>query len=507
MDANRLASIQSERGAGVSTSTPTNTIKIDSYLNKCRDYMKANADTYRNLEGESKKTQMKTLINQYVLDNQNFRIDNYMTEDDKLETSKLTNTLVSEIMDYGILTQAMEDPDVFEIRANGKEIKVEKGGRIVDLTDNEGQILSFDTLEQQEIVMRKLLGDVRLTPSDALVNARTVEGYRIAAVHHSAMSPDPQEPTAPVFNSFVLRKFKKSKMGLPDIVKYGTLSDNMARLLSLLPKGGLTWFTVGPTASGKTTTNNAILQEVPPTTRTVLVQNPSEIDLRFKDAHNRVYNDVLHLEGKDVENPSPTDPTMQNIMAHVLRLSPTFVCFGELRTNPEFKLGLQIMQAGHPINSTFHAETSDGAIRRFLTAYLAESGNEPSDLALRTLTSLVRIVIVQKILRDGTRKVIQISEILGVKEDNPNVAEINDLYKFIITHTDYDEQGNVKSINGYHKRVGKLSEGIKEKLRLEGVNPSQYDFIDIDVDPNEEESYTGHNISDYGLQRGVITNE
>lgn len=93
------------------------------------------------------------------------------------------------------------------------------------------------------------------------------------------------------------------------------------------------------------------------------------------------------------------------------------------------------MQAGHPINCTFHAGSSEGAIKRFLTAYLAESGNEPSDLALYNITSLCNLVIVQKILRDGTRKIIQISEVVGVKDDNPNAANINDLYKFIVTGT------------------------------------------------------------------------
>lgn len=503
MESSRLAAIQSNRGAGTGTAEPTEKGSLEAYLSRCREYIKKSAEVYRNLAGDAKKQKLTELISKFVLANQNYMIDGYMSESNKLETTKVIDKLVSEIIDYSILTVAMEDPDVFEIRANGKEIKVEKHGRVVDLTDAQGNIVSFESVEQQEIIMRKLLGDTRLTPKNALVNARTIEGFRIAAVHSSAMSPDPQDPTAPLYNSFVLRKFKKSKMGLPEIVKYKTLSDNMARLLSLLPKGGLTWFTVGPTASGKTTTNNAILQEVPATTRTVLVQNPSEIDLRFKDAKGRVYNDVLHLEGRDIENPEPTDPTMQNIMTHVLRLSPTFVCFGELRTNMEFKLGLQIMQAGHPVNSTFHAETSDGAIRRFLTAYLAESGNEPSDLALMTLTSLVRIIVVQKILRDGTRKIIQISEVVGVDPDNPNKAAINDLYKFVITHTEYDEQGMVKSINGYHKRVGKLSEGIIDKLKLEGCNESQYDFIVKDPDPEEVEEYTGLNINSYGMKVGA----
>ena len=506
MDSERILEVQAKRGAK-SIGKDTGHKTLEAVVSECRRFIQDNSDNYRDLTSDKKRVAIKSLILKYVMNN-NVIVEGYTDENNRPDTNKLIDKLIEDITDYGILTQAMLDPNVYEIRANGKEIKAEVAGRVQDLRDKDNNIISFDSTEQQDIIMRKLLGDIRLTPKDAVVNGRTVEGYRIAAVHSSAMSPDPLNPTGDVYHSFVLRKFRQSKMGLSDIVKFGTLSDNMARFLSLLPKGGLTWFTVGPTASGKTTLNNAILQEVPATTRTVLIQNPSEIDLRFKDSSGRVYNDVLHLEAREKDNPTPQDPTMQNLMAHTLRLSPTFVCFGELRTNTEFKLGMQIAQAGHPINCTYHAESSMGAVRRFLTAYLAESGNEPSDLALLTLTDLVHIIVVQKILRDGTRKIIQITEVQGVDEHNPNLAKLNDLYVFELgADTEYDEAGNVKKIHGKHKRVGRLSKKTIDKLRLEGVNASQYDFLDKDVYEGEEETYTGENIKEYGyvenLEKGV----
>lgn len=499
MDNKRLIEIQSQRGAK-SIGKDTTQKSIDSVISECRRFIQDSSDTYRDLEPERKRSVIKELIIKYVMNNPAM-VDGYTDENNRPDTNKLIDKLTEDITDYGILTAAMLNPDVYEIRANGKEIKAEVAGHVQDLRDKDNHIISFETVEQQDIIIRKLLGDIRLTPKDAIVNGRTVEGYRIAAVHSSAMSPDPLDPTGDIYHAFVLRKFKQSKMGLPDIVRFKTLSDGMARLLSLLPKGGLTWFTVGPTASGKTTLNNAILQEVPATTRTVLIQNPSEIDLRFRDSSGRIYNDVLHLEAREKDNPTPQDATMQNLMNHTLRLSPTFVCFGELRANAEFKLGMQIAQAGHPINCTFHAESSMGGMRRFLTAYLAESGNEPSDLALLTLSDLVHIIVVQKIMRDGTRKVIQITEVRGVSKDNPNVADLNDLYIFELSDdTEYDEAGNVSKIHGKHKRVGKLSERTIRKLRLEGVNPSQYDFIVNDPDGTEEETYTGENIRGYGMK-------
>ena len=499
MDRRKLLELQTQRGAktvGYDTTTKT----LEAVTAECRKQIEDQSEKYRDLNAIDKKEAIKQISIDYVMATKPLVVG-YIDGENRPDTLKLVDKLVEDITNYGILTAPMLDERVFEIRCNGKELKVEIQGHVTDLLDKDGNIVSFESPEQQEIIMRKLLGDVRLTPKDAIVNARTLEGYRIAAVHSSAMSPDPQDPTGDQYHAFVLRKFNKVKMNLGDIVRKNTLSDNMARLLALAPAGGLTFFTVGPTASGKTTTNNAILQAVPATTRTVLLQNPSEIDLRFKDASGRVYNDVLHLEARDIENPSPNDPTMANLMDHTLRLSPTFVCFGELRTNKEFKMGMKIMQAGHPINCTFHAESSDGAISRFLTAYLAESGNEPSHLALKSVTDLVHLIICQKIMRDGSRRIIQISEVLGTQPDNRERAALNDLYIFDIDkEPEYDENGNVVKIHGTHRRVGKISPRMIRKFQLEGVAQSRYDFLLNDPDPTEVETYTGLNIDRYGIK-------
>lgn len=499
MDQRKLLELQTQRGAKTMGSVAT--IKtLEAVTTECRKEIEEQSEKYRELNSVDKREAIKQIIIDYVMKRQPL-VEGFLDEENRPDTLKLVDKLVEDITDYGILTSAMMDESVFEIRCNGKELKVEIEGHVQDLLDKEGNVISFDSPEQQEIIMRKMLGDVRLTPKDALVNARTIEGYRMAAVHSSAISPDPNEPTGDAYHAFVLRKFRKTKMSLGTIVhQHQSLSDNMARLLSLAPAGGFTFLTVGPTSSGKTTLNNAILQAVPPTTRTVLLQNPSEIDLRFKDASGRVYNDVLHLEAREKDNPTPSDPTMGNLMDHTLRLSPTFVCFGELRTNQEFKLGMKIAQAGHPINCTFHSESSEGAIRRFLTAYLAESGNEPSHLALRTLTDLVHIIIVQKIMRDGTRKVIQISEVLGVDPEDKEQPLVNDLYIFDIDEDpEYNEAGEIVSIRGTHRRVGKISPKLIRKLQLEGVPTSRYDFLLRDPEDTEVETYTGVNIEKYGL--------
>ena len=489
MDQRKLLELQTQRGAktiGYDTTAKT----LDVVVSECRKTIEDNSEKYRDLSPDDKTATIKQIIIDYVMDTKPLVIG-YIDDENRPDTLKLVDKLVEDITNYGILTSAIIDDSIFEIRGNGKEIKVEKDGRIQDLLDKDGNIVSFESPEQQEIIMRKLLGDVRLTPKDAIVNARTIEGYRVAAVHSSALSPDPNNPSGDKYHAFVLRKFKKSKMGLDQIVKFRTMSDRMAQLTELFVSGGLAFATCGRTASGKTTTNNAILQSTPDGVRVILIQNPSEIDLRKFDSSGRMVNDVLHLEASEKDNPTPSDPTMANHMAASLRLSPTMVCLGEVRTNKEFELCMMILNAGHEINVTYHAGDSEGAIQRFLTAYMASSG-EGIETALPTLTSLMRFIVVQNIMKDGSRKVLQISEVIGVDPNNPNKAEIVDIYKFVpYGKAKYDEAGRVIDIPGIHKRVGKLSDKTIMKLQLEGVKEEKYRIFTKEPDESEVETYTG----------------
>lgn len=490
MDTERILQLQATRGARpVGRDVQRKSIEI--VLSDCRRFIQDKSDTYRELAPDMKRNVIKELIISFVMDNP-MLVEGYTDANGNQDTNKLVDKLVEEITDYGILTNAIIDPDIYEIRCNGKELKVECHGRIQDLTDKSGAIISFESTQQQDIILRKLLGDVRLTPKDALVNARTLEGYRIAAVHSSAISADPEDPAAPKYHAFVLRKFRRIKMTLADIVKQGTMSDGMGKMLALMPAGGFTFLTVGPTASGKTTTNNAILQEVPPDIRTILLQNPSEIDLLRKDSSGRVYNDVLQLEAKDMEHPTPNDPTMVNMLDHVLRLSPTFVCLGEIRTDEEFAQGMKILLAGHSMNTTFHAHNGAGAVSRYLSAYLGCAGNKPADMALNDLTTYVDFVIVQKFLHDGTRKIIEISEVVGVDPDSKLTPKLNTIYEFSFEgENEYDENGRVTHIAGRHRRVGKLSNAAIHKLQEQGVKLQDYEFLTKDPSVTEVETYTG----------------
>lgn len=499
MNIERITEMNQKRGASFGSSE-LNLKKYDYVLTQCRKYISDRSESFRNLEPKARAAKIHELILAFNLQNK-YLVEGCVNTDGTPDSTKLLEKLTDSIQNYGKLTDAMTDDDVLEIRGNGKYLKVEYKGRAIDLRDKEGNLIYFESPEEQLIILRKMLGDVVFTPSNALVNATTVEGYRLAATHSSACGADPEDLyTKGAYHTFVLRKFKKAKMKLGDIAQSKTISDDMARLFALFMRAGIAFFTCGPTASGKSTTNNAIIQEVPVDKRLVLLQNVSEIDGRIRDATGRVINDVVHLEYRDIPNAGPHDPTQSNMTDQILRFSPNFIVFGEWRSDIEFKKGMQLGEAGHPLNTTLHAETSLGALKRVQTAYLAEAGNQPADLALANICGVVNFIIIQHILMDGSRRVLQVTEVQGVDEHNPNEPKLNDIFKYEFHGTPtYREDGTVKEIPGYHRRVGKISERTIEKFKRAGITQSQYDFLLKDIDPEEVQTYTGQNIHNYGI--------
>ena len=488
MDIRSASSIRAKRDVKQST-TDIQTISVEAVVSTCRKYLQDNSTEYSGKTGEERKSLMQNLITKYVSDTKPYVVG-FIGDGGVIQLNDLINRITQDIMDYGILSSAMSDEKVFEIQVNGKEIKVEKGGRIVDYTDDKGRVVSFSSPSEQEIIFKRLLGDVRLTPKDVLANARTIEGYRVAGVHSSGIALDTLYPSNNGYGYIVIRKFKKQKLSIQDIVKFGTLSDGMGIFLSTMLEGGCTYVTVGPTSSGKTTLNQAILTTLPDDLRALLIQNPSEIDLAHRDSTGRVLNNVIHLEARNIENPTANDPTMENFMNQALRLSPTYIVFGELRSDTEFARAMTAALAGHAFNCTYHAEDSLGAFTRYINAYRASTGSDWRT-AIMNLTGAVNFIIVQRIMKDGTRKVLQITEVVGVDPDNQDVPLLNDLYVFETADTVYDEFGRIVEITGKHKRVGKLSQRTVEKFKLNGVKKEKYEFLLNDVGSNELETYTG----------------
>ena len=315
-----------------------------------------------------------------------------------------------------------------------------------------------------------------------MVNARTIEGYRVNATHADISPYD--------MPAFVIRKFTKKDISPKIMIENQSFSVNMYKLLSLIPMGDLSWITVGPTGSGKTTLNELIVRQINPLSRIITIENPSEMRLIRReddDVHGRIINDVLQYETVGDEEEDST-ASMDDILTNTMRQSPHWIGPGELRKPKEFATALRAAQTGHYFFTTLHAEGDKEAIHRFLTAYLMES-NEPAELAMRNICSAVKFVIYQEKLADGTRKVMSITEILGAQGLEPIV---NPIYKFECEDVIEDEKTHkVIKIVGKHKRVGVLSKEITQAMLKAGIKKSRFEFLLKPVSEDEKEVYIG----------------
>lgn len=449
-----------------------NTIKFTEVLEFCQKYISNNAtNAYRReIDAVKKRERTAGYIDEFV-DSQRPIVEGYK------DLKELKIALADEITHYGPITEAMNDPTIDEIRANGPDqIFVEREGKTLVWDKN------FTDREHMERIISKLIGvsKMRLTPKVPMVNARTIEGYRVNATHADISPYD--------VPAFVIRKFNKKDISPKNMIQNKSFSLGMYKLLSLLPKGDLSWITVGPTGSGKTTLNELLVRQIDPLSRIITIENPSEMRLVRREGDNingRIINDVLQYEStNDEDEDSPA--TMEDLLTNAMRQSPHWIGPGELRKPSEFSTALRAAQTGHFFFTTLHAEGDKEAIYRFLTAYLMES-SEPAELALRNICSAVKFVIYQEKLADGTRKIMSVSEITG---SEGLVPLVNPIYKFICEDVIEDEKTHkVLEIVGRHKRVGKLSDQVVQMMLKAGIKKSRFEFLTEPPSTDEEEVY------------------
>ena len=454
------------------------TLTFDEVLSMCQRYITKVATNAFRRERDAEKRRELTIayISEFVdekqaaksSDGKRFAVEGYE------DIRELKSALADEITHYGPITKAMEDSSIDEIRANAfDQIFIETEGRTA-LLDKQ-----FIDREHMERIISKLLAvsKVRLTPKTPMVNARTIEGYRVNATH-ADISPYNQP-------AFVIRKFNKKVITAGKMIESQTFSQNMFRLLELIPKANLSWITVGATGSGKTTLNEILVQGINPLSRIITIENPSELRLVQRESHGRIKNDVLQYESvPDDDDSSPAN--MENLLINAIRQSPQWIGPGELRTPGEFATALRAAQTGHFFFTTLHAEGDTEAILRFLTAYLMIS-HEPAELALRNICAAVKFVIYKEKMADGSRKITSISEITGSDGLKPLV---NQIYRFDVLDVEEDEHTyQVKRVIGKHRRVGCISEATQSQMIKSGIKRSRFELFAKPPRAEEEEVY------------------
>lgn len=486
IDLKTVYRIQSEYGVA-DESFKDSEIFYEDYLAQCRVFISANLPeeyTKGNWDSERK---LNTLINltSLFVDKHKVNVKGYVTPEGIVDSKLLLDDLCDSVTGEAIVKEALADPDVDEIQINDKNtIFVIRNGIPEYYTDSKGRIMQFTSNEEIHTLLNKLIDDgtgnlPQFTEGVPLLNAKTAkQQYRINAVHYIANTMDKPPNNFPITN-VVIRKFKESNLSIDDLVKGGSCTEQMGRLLMLLGRAELKLFCVGPTGSGKTTLLRIIASTVPMDKRMILIQNPTEISFFERDAYGRNLRNVVHWEVvQNADDEKNSSATMANLISNALRATPEVILIGEAREPEEFQQIQRAMRTGHKTLGTFHAEDAADAIGRFASEI--GGGNNYIE-SVRMVADCIDIIISQFKFENGERKIMEISEILGADEKGTPI--VRTLFKFNFSGKMLkDERGRVKVLGNFEQE-NYMSEKLKNSLYKVGI---PYEQIAEFCDPNEK---------------------
>ncbi len=311
----------------------------------------------------------------------------------------------------------LDDPSVSEVMINGPfEVFVEQGG-LVRLTD-----AKFPDEEALQAAMRAIAQSVgRVIDADnPQLDARLPDGSRIAVV---------LPPMAKAGTSVAIRKFSEEKLGLKDLINFGSLSADGARFLDCIMFIGKNTLVSGGTGSGKTTMLNVLGSRMPDTQRLLVIEDSAE--LQIKASH------VVYLESRP-GNPERgiKEVSIRDLMRSALRMRPDRIIVGEVR-GPEALDLLQAMGTGHDGSmGTVHANTPNDGCTRLETLCLMGETRIPPDAIRKMVGSALHLIVQCNRYSDGGRRTSHISEVLGVDANGRYVTK--DIFRWVQRGKDPD---------------------------------------------------------------------
>lgn len=377
--------------------------------------------------------------------------------------SEMVDILKREIQEKSIISKyyrvdTPEGLECEEIQLNGPDqIFVKREGRQELVPEK------FESDEAYQSFIDKLILPHRLHEGKLYVDMATDEGYRVNATHKSICKHG--------YPICTIRKLGLSNVNEVNMVnKYESMSVNMYRTLSLVPRSHSSWMCIGGTGSGKTTLNNGIRKFIPLNLRQIYIESPSEIDAVIRKDGVRINNVVQYEAGSVPFDKAMEDnaPSTQRIFINTLRQTPDVIGVGEMRFPTEFELGLQAASSGHMIFSTYHSEGIVLGLKRYLNEVMKMYKGADPNYLMGSICDAIKIVVWQQRFDSGQRKIMEIAEILGSNGADPIV---NPLYKFFATAT---VDGKVV---GHFRRVGVLSKEFVTRLVTGMVPLHDYEFL------------------------------
>ncbi|WP_033152680.1 CpaF family protein [Pseudobutyrivibrio ruminis] len=323
------------------------------------------------------------------------------------ERKKIENHVFNSLRKLDVLEDLLNDEEITEIMINGPEnIFIEKKGRVVHCSEK------FSSEEKLNDIIQNIVAQSNkiVNESNPIVDTRLSDGSRVNIV---------LKPAAVDYSILSIRKFPKEQMNMERLKSFGSISEEQVELLRKLVASGYNIFVSGGTGSGKTSFLNALGEFIPSDERVITIEDSAELQLKNVDNLVRLEARNANLEGKN-------EITIRDLLKSSLRMRPDRIIVGECRGAEALEM-LQAFNTGHDGScSTGHSNSCKDMLSRLETMVLM-GAEIPLPAIRQQIASGIDIIVQLGRLRDKSRKLLEITEVLGLEN---NEIQLNPLYRF-----------------------------------------------------------------------------
>ncbi|MBL7060643.1 MAG: CpaF family protein [Actinobacteria bacterium] len=352
------------------------------------------------------------------------------------EKTKIISDLIDDVIGYGPVEEFLKDKDITEIMVNNPStIYIEKYGKIYRTNKN---FLNKDHLLR---IIDKIVSRIgrRVDESTPYVDARLPDGSRVNIIVHPLAINGPM---------MTIRKFASDPFSIDDLINMGTCTKKIADFLKICVMGRLNIISSGGTGTGKTTTLNVMSSFIPDDERIITIEDAAELQLHQEH--------VLRLEARPPNIEGKGMVTIRDLVRNSLRMRPDRIIIGEVRGGEALDM-LQAMNTGHDGSlSTVHANSPRDVLSRLETMVLMSGIDIPIRAIREQIASAVNLIVHLNRFKDGTRKLVKITEVQGMEGD---IITLQDLFIYDYSMgIDKDGKfiGRVKSTGLMPRFLGKL---------------------------------------------------
>ena len=394
------------------------------------------------LDAESAREEIRDIVNEIIA------IKNVVMS--IAEQEQLLQDICNDVLGYGPLEPLLARDDIADIMVNGAErVFIEVSGK-VQLTN-----IRFRDNAQLMNICQRIVSQIgrRVDESSPICDARLPDGSRVNVIAPPLSIDGP---------ALTIRKFKKDKLKMDDLVRFGSISKEGAMVLNVIGNSRCNVLISGGTGSGKTTLLNTMTAFIEIDERVITCEDAAELQLQ--QPH------VVRLETRPPNLEGAGEITMRDLVKNCLRMRPERIIVGEVRGPEAFEL-LQAMNTGHDGSmGTLHSNSPREALQRLESMITMGGYNLPSKTIREMIVGAIDVVIQAARLRDGSRRITHITEVIGLEGE---VVITQDLFLYEITGE--DETGKVK---GRHMSTGIARPAFWERARYYGRDKELADALE-----------------------------